>query len=151
MKLIRIFRLTDMCKVKGKRDSEKKEWNERKEWQDPASCSGADRFSLRSCIASLRILRFTHIYWSHCNSSYVNTKSHSSWGQGALVSGTGVLVGSDGNQLQDPFGSCPIHPLRSKINQDQVVVCSAWQEGGRWRALLYPIVKTGVQAKKDVT
>lgn len=112
--------------------------SEKKEWKHPASRSRrateTDRFSLRSSIASPRVNRFTDMYRSHCNSSYVSTESHSSWGQSALVSGTGVLVGSDGNQLQDPLSSCPVHPPRSKINQDQVVVCSAWQEGGGWGA-----------------
>lgn len=61
-------------------------------------------------------------------STYLSTESESSWSQSTLVSRTGVLVGSDGHQLKDPLSSSPIHPTRSKINQDQVVVRSTWEE-----------------------
>lgn len=122
------YNVTDMCKVKGNQTQRRR--NESIQLR----ATEIDGFSLRSSIAWPRVIRFTGMYRSHCNSSYVSTESHSSWGQSALVSRTGVLVGSDGNQLQDPLSSCPVHPPRSKINQDQVVVCSAWQEGGGWGA-----------------
>lgn len=82
--------------------------------------STAARFRPRSCTSSPGTITVTHMFPSH----RICTQSQSSWGQSALVSGAGVLVSSDGNQLQDPLSSSPIHPLRSKINQDQVVVCS---------------------------
>lgn len=56
------------------------------------------------------------------------TESESSRSQSALVPGTGVLVGSDGHQLQDPFGTGAVHPTGSEVNQDQVVVRSTWFE-----------------------
>lgn len=58
----------------------------------------------------------------------MNTEPESSWGQSALVSGAGVLVGGDGHQLQHPLGSSPVHPTSSEVNQDQVVVCSTCEE-----------------------
>ena len=57
------------------------------------------------------------------------TEAQPAGGQGAAVPWAGVLVGSDGHQLQNPLGPGPVHAPGSKVNQDQVVVGSTWGEG----------------------
>lgn len=53
-----------------------------------------------------------------------STEPESSRSQSALVPRTGVLVGSDGHQLQDPLSTGAVHPTGSEVNKDQVVVRS---------------------------
>lgn len=80
--------------------------------------------NLQSCSSSPRITHLPKHLMHKLLCFYLSTQPKSSWSEGALVSRAGVLVGGDGHQLQDPLSPSPVHPTRSKVNQDQVVVRS---------------------------
>lgn len=59
---------------------------------------------------------YQHILYKFYINVNLSTEPKSSWSEGTLVSGAGVLVGRDGHELQDPFSPSPVHATWSKVN-----------------------------------
>ncbi len=55
------------------------------------------------------------------------TKSKTSRNKSTFVTGTGVFVDSDEGQLAHPLHSSSINAFRTKVHQQQVVVCTSYK------------------------